>query len=128
LARDIEAYPTFMPDLKTVRIKETNGAHVVSEWVGVVSDFRVEIKWTEEDVWNDAAHTCSFRMIKGDYQQYEGVWSFASVDGGTEMRLELDYRYDVPLIGALLKSLVARLMAANVEAMLSALKTQAEKA
>ncbi|MDH7570529.1 MAG: SRPBCC family protein [Armatimonadota bacterium] len=126
LARDIERYPEFMPDLKSVRILEREGDRLVSEWTGLISDFKVQVKWTEEDVWDTAARTCRFRQLKGDFQQYEGIWTFAPAAEGTEMRLELDYRYEVPLIGPLLKALVARLMKANVEAMLNALKARAE--
>lgn len=127
LARDIERYPEFMPDLKSVRILEQEGSRLVSEWVGLISDFRIEVKWVEEDVWEDEAYLCRFSQLKGDFQQYEGVWSFTATPDGTEMRLVIDYRYEVPLIGPLLKALVARLMKQNVEAMLAALKRQAEK-
>ncbi len=128
LARDIERYPDFMPDVKSVRIVEREGARVLSEWVGLVKKYHVEVKWAEEDVWDEAERTCCFRQTKGDYKQYEGVWTFTTTAGGTEMRLEMDYLYEVPLIGPLIKALVGRLMQENAEAMLAALKAEAEKA
>jgi len=128
VARDIERYPEFMPDVKSVRIVERDGGRVVSDWVSLISEFRIEVKWSEEDVWDDVAHTCRFRQLKGDFQQYEGIWHFEPTPDGTQMRMEIEYRYDVPLIGPLLKALVARLMKQNMEAILAALKKQAEGA
>lgn len=129
LARDIERYPEFVPDVKSVRIVEQSADRQVSEWVGLVQagQVSIEMKWTEEDFWDEATHTCRWRQIKGDFQQYDGVWTFHETPDGTEMRMAIDYRYDVPLIGPLIKSLVARLMKANADAILSALKAQAEK-
>lgn len=127
LARDIERFPEFMPDLKSVRILEREGNRVISEWVGVITRFHHEMKWTEEDIWDEAARTCTFRQIKGDFQQYEGIWRFEPAPEGTAMHLQIDYRYEVPLIGPLIRALVERLMQENAEAMLSAIKAQAEK-
>ena len=127
LARDIERYPEFMPDVKSIRILERDEKKQVSEWIGLVSQFRIEMKWTEEDVWDEATHTCTWRQIKGDFQQYDGTWTFEpAADGGTEMKMSIDYRYEVPLIGPMLKALVRKLMAQNANDILAALKKQAE--
>ena len=37
LARDIERYPEFMPDVKSIRVTERSGRSQVSEWVALVS-------------------------------------------------------------------------------------------
>ena len=39
-------------------------------------EFRLTVKWTEEDLWDDAARTCEFRLVKGDFTAYGGVWRF----------------------------------------------------
>ncbi|NLC58465.1 MAG: hypothetical protein GX774_16650 [Armatimonadetes bacterium] len=129
LARDIERYPEFMPDIKSVRITERTAERQVSEWVGLVQAGRVslEMKWTEDDFWDEATHTCRWRQLKGDFQQYDGMWTFTPTETGTQMSLAIDFRYEVPLVGPLIKSLVNRLMKANAEAILAALKEQAEK-
>ncbi len=127
LARDIERYPEFMPDVKSIRITERSGKTQISEWVGLVSQFRIEMKWTEEDIWDEETHTCTWRQTKGDFQQYDGTWTFTPTpDGGTEMKMAIDYRYEVPLIGPMLKALVQKLMVQNANDILAALKKQAE--
>jgi ribosome-associated toxin RatA of RatAB toxin-antitoxin module len=127
LARDVERYPGFMPDVKSVRIVERDGGRTVSEWVALVKKYHIDVKWTEEDFWDEAERTCTFRQVKGDYKQYEGIWTFTPAGEGTEMRLQMDYVYDVPLIGPIIKALVNRLMQENSDAMLAALKSEAEK-
>lgn len=127
IARDIERFPEFMSDVKSVRITEKSDTAQVSEWVALISKFRIEVKWTEEDIWDEETLTCRWRQTKGDFQQYDGVWSFAPDPAGTRMQLTIDYVYEVPLLGPILKALVAKLMQENVDTMLAALKAEAEK-
>lgn len=130
LAKDVESFSTFMPDVESVHVIERSpdGQRTVTDWVGVASDFKLKIRWTEEDLWDDAAHTCRFTQVKGDYQAYSGVWTFTSeADGKTRFASAIDYDLDIPLIGALLKSLVARLMRDNTQKILEAIKTRAEQ-
>jgi len=44
------------------------------------------------------------------------------------VELEVEYEYDVPLIGNLIKALLKRKMQENCDNMLAAIKGQAEKA
>ncbi len=129
LARDVEAFPDYMPDVESVQVVERSpdGHRVVTDWVGVASDFKLKVRWTEEDVWDDVAHTCRFSLVKGDYQSYGGLWTFTTeADGKTKFASSLDYDLDIPLIGPLLKKLVARLMQDNTQRLLDAVKGRAE--
>ena len=130
LAKDPEAFPTFMPDVESVHVTErsADGARTVTDWVGVASDFKLKVRWTEEDTWDDAAHTCRFALIKGDYSAYGGLWTFTEEGGQTRFASALDYELDIPLIGPLLKKVVARLMQDNTQRLLEAIKTRAEAA
>lgn len=128
IARDIEAFPEFMPDLKKVTIleKSPDGLHTKSEFVGYIKDFRITMKWIEEDDWDEQARTCSFRLVKGDFKSYSGLWTFEPVDGGTKFSSVIDFEYEIPLIGPIIKTLVAKLMQQNVENMLQAIKQKSE--
>ena len=129
LAKDIESFPEFMPDLKSVRVIERaeDGRRVVSEWVGIVKEFKTTIKWTEEDIWDDDARTCVFSLVKGDYTKYSGVWKFTDLGGRTRFDSTIEVEYDVPLIGALIKGIIARKMKENVDNMLAAIKARVER-
>lgn len=128
LAKDIESFPEFMPDLKSVKIVERSGdgSRIVSDWVGTVKEFKLTVKWTEEDIWDDAAKTCAFTLVKGDYSKYGGFWQFIDLGGRTRFESEIDVEYDVPLIGNLIKGLIAKLMKQNMESMLAAIKQKVE--
>ena len=129
LAKDVESFPQFMPDVESIHVAErsVDGQRTVTDWVGVASDFKLKIRWTEEDLWDDAAHTCHFSLVKGDFQKYGGVWTFTSeAEGQTKYASAIDYELDIPLIGPLLKSLVAKLMRENTQRILDAIKRRAE--
>lgn len=128
LAKNIEAFPEFMPDVESVKILERSddNSRIVSEWVGVVKEFRTKIRWTEEDIWDDQAKTCVFSLIKGDYSKYSGKWAFVDLGGKTRFDSEIEVEYEIPLVGALIKSIIAKKMKENVDNMLSAVKARVE--
>ena len=129
LAKDVESFPEYMPDVKSIAVLERSdsGSRAVVEWVGIVKEFKTTIKWVEEDTWDDSAKRCDFKMVRGDYTSYSGWWEFAPVDGGTRFTSVVDFEYDVPLIGALIKGLIARKMKENVDNILAAIKQKVEQ-
>lgn len=129
LAKDIESFPQFMADLKSVKVIERSedGTRTVSEWVGIVKEFKTTLKWTEEDIWDDAAKTCVFTLVKGDYSKYSGKWQFTEVNGVTRFESEIEVEYEVPLVGSLIKGLIAKKMKENVDNMLQAVKRKVEE-
>lgn len=130
LAKDVEEFPKFMPDVESVVVTERSpdGLRTTTNWVGVASDFKLKVRWSEQDIWDDASHTCQFAQTKGDYQTYGGVWRFTAQPGGlTKFASSLDYELEIPLIGPLLKRVVARLMQDNTQKILEAVKARAEQ-
>ncbi len=125
LARDVERFPEFMPDLESVRVLQRDGNRTVTEWVGRIQGRRV--RWVEEDVWEEATYTCTFRQREGDFDRYEGVWTFEPVDEGCRTRLVVDFELTIPLLGPLLGNLLVLLVRKNAEKMLDALRLRAER-
>jgi uncharacterized membrane protein len=123
-AKAVEDFPTFMPDLESVEVLERWNGNTLSRWVGLVQGRK--IRWTEEDIWDDAAHRCDFRQREGDFTRYEGHWRFEPVAEGTRTTVEVDFELDIPLAGPLISSLLRTLMRKNVESMLMALKQRLE--
>ncbi|MGQ9737055.1 MAG: type II toxin-antitoxin system RatA family toxin [Armatimonadota bacterium] len=131
IAKEVERFPEVMPDLESVRVLERSedGSRTVTEWIGLVREFNnMRVKWTEEDVWNDEAHTCHFRLLKGDLQKMEGEWLFTAEDGGTRFHSRIEYAYNVPLLGALVKNLIHKKLEQNVQMVLDGIRTRAERA
>ncbi|MFN7018775.1 MAG: type II toxin-antitoxin system RatA family toxin [Fimbriimonadales bacterium] len=128
VARDVEAFPQFMPDVRSVKIleKSEDGSRTLTEWVAYASQLKLQVKWTEEDLWDDASHTCRFRQVKGDYDQMEGLWEFLPHPEGTLFRSVLDYELRVPLLGAIVQKVVHHLVTLNLKGILEGVKARAE--
>lgn len=128
-AKDVERFPEFMPDVKSVRVLECSdeGRRTVVEWVGLIPEFKTTVKWVEEDLWDDAAHSCDFSLVSGDFKEYGGRWEFSPAPQGTRFTSVVDYEYDIPLIGPLIKALILKKMRENVDRLQAALKERIER-
>lgn len=126
ICKDSPSFPEFMNDVKSVTRLEEDGPRVVSDWVGVVPTFGIKIRWKQEDVWEDATHTCKFRQLEGDYDFLEGLWRFTVEGDSTRLTTSLDYEYNVPTLGALVKKVIHGLVVKNLESMNAAFKKKAE--
>lgn len=126
LAKDVERFPEIMPDVESVEVLSREGNRTVTRWVGIIRQFNRKLKWEERDEWNDDDRTCVFEQTEGDFTVYQGSWRFAEEDGATAAELAIEFELHVPLVGSLIRSVVAKLMKANCEGMLAALATAAE--
>jgi ribosome-associated toxin RatA of RatAB toxin-antitoxin module len=132
LAQDVEKLPEIMPDLVKVQILEQEQmspvtTRVVTEWLGRIKQFNRNMSWTEEDVWNHENHTCHFWQIRGDFTDYRGDYTFTPKDGKTEVHLVVDYTFEIPLLGAIIKNVLQKLMQSNSDGMLKAMTEEAER-
>lgn len=125
-AKDIERLPEFLPNVESVTVVSREGNRTVSEWVGLVPEFKRELKWEEEDVWDEGARRCEFRALSGDWDRYEGVWAFEEEGERTRVKLEISYEYNVPLVGPLIKKLLHRLVQRSADETLEGLRRRAE--
>lgn len=130
IARDVEAFPEFMADLKSLKVlaRSDDNARTTTEWSGYIPAVKLPMKWTQEDVWNDSAYRDDFKMTQGDLKRMEGYWQFTDEDGArTRFDSVVDYDIDIPMIGPMIKSLVKKLMTDNLQATLDAIKNRAEQ-
>ena len=95
VAKDNESFPEYMTDVKSLTVVERSEGRTVSDWVGVVPTFGLKLRWRQEDEWDDAARTCEFRQVEGDYDALEGKWTFSEESGGTRFDSFLEYEYVV---------------------------------
>ncbi|BBO23625.1 MAG: hypothetical protein HND43_05975 [Armatimonadetes bacterium] len=128
IAKDNASFPEFMSDVKSLEIVETEGSRVVSDWVGIVPQFLLKVRWRQEDIWDDEAHVCKFRQLSGDYDQLEGSWSFGEENGGTRFDSVVEYEYNVPTLGPLVRKVVHSIVVKNMDNVLGAIKKRAEQA
>ena len=128
IARDVESFPSFMEDLQSLTVVERtgDGSRTVTEWVGLIREFKMTVKWTQEDLWNAASYRDDFRMLKGDMDSMSGYWQFTEENGGTRFDSVTEYEYNVPLIGPMIKALIRKKMEQNLETTMQAIKRRAE--
>ncbi len=58
----------------------------------------------------------------GDWDKYDGVWTFEARDGGTYMHMTLDCDVNVPMIGAIIKGVIGKLAKANIDNMFEGIR------
>ncbi|CAN5665054.1 aromatase/cyclase [soil metagenome] len=127
LAKDSERYPEYMKEVQSVTPVEREGSRFVADWVGIIPTFGLKVRWRQEDVWDDATHSSSFRQVTGDYERLDGKWSFAEENGGTRFNQHLDYEYNVPTLGPLVKKVIHSVVVKNLESINAAFKEQSER-
>jgi len=131
VAKNVEKFPQFMEDLQSLSVLERSpdGTRTTTEWVGLIREFRMNVKWVQEDKWDDSACRDDFTMLRGDMDRMEGYWQFTSEsDQVTRFDSMVDYEYNVPLIGPMVKSLIKKKMTDNLQATMDAIKLESENA
>ena len=126
IAKDSRSFPDFMKDVKSVTPVETEGSRFVSDWVGIIPTFGLKVRWRQEDLWDDSTHTCKFHQVQGDYDMMEGVWTFAEEAGGTRFNQSLEYEYNVPTLGPLVKKVIHNIVQKNLAGINEAFTKRAE--
>lgn len=126
VAQDNLAFPSYMEDVQSLTIVNKQGNQVISDWVGIVPSFGLKIKWQQEDIWNDQNYTCDFHQTEGSYDSLIGQWKFTPQNNQTLFESELDYEFNVPAVGPLIKKVIFNLVQKNVKNMLEAIKLRAE--
>lgn len=126
IAKDSRSFPEYMKDVKSVTPIEESENRFVSDWVGIIPTFGLKVRWRQEDLWDDNAHTCNFRQVQGDYDKMEGVWTFTEENGGTRFNQSLEYEYNVPTLGPLVKKVIYSIVVKNLENINEAFKKRAE--
>ncbi|HWR42430.1 type II toxin-antitoxin system RatA family toxin [Sporomusa sp.] len=124
ILKDMEKYPEFMADLVSVEVIERNNNTTLTKWVSNV-DGRI-IKWTELDTFNDANMHISYKQTEGDLKKFEGEWILTPVEGGTEIKLTVDFEFGIPMIAGLLNPILKKKVRDNSMNMLTAIKERME--
>jgi ribosome-associated toxin RatA of RatAB toxin-antitoxin module len=126
IAQDTDSYPDFIRDVQSVKVVERSGNRLIVDYVGIVPTFNLKIRWRQEELWDDATHASTFKQIEGDYDRMTGTWSFKEEKNGVRFDQKLDYEYNVPTIGPLIKKVIQGLVVKNLENIGQAIKTRAE--
>ena len=124
LAKDMEGFPAFMPDVVSVTVTRREGSMTLTDWVTEIDG--TEILWTEEDHFDDAARRIQYRLVEGDMDKFEGEWRFDQVDGGTRVLLTVDFDFGIPELVNLIGDILLLKVGENTQMMLESMKARVE--
>jgi ribosome-associated toxin RatA of RatAB toxin-antitoxin module len=121
----MEKYPEFMEDLVSVEIIERQANMTLSRWVSNV-DGRI-IKWTERDIFDDENLHIAYAQTEGDLKQFAGEWLLTAIEGGTEIKLTVNFEFGIPMVAGLLNPILKKKVRDNSMNMLKAIKQKMER-
>lgn len=129
IARQIERFPEWLDYVTSITVRERSedGRVIVSEWEVFVPMLRLKARWVEQDEWDEGELVCRFSMTEGDFDRYEGIWTFEPHPEGTLMRLRVNYVYRPPVGGSLIQRLVRKIVEETVRKFLRGIKVAAER-
>lgn len=124
IARDMESYPKYMPDVESVTVIERGENTTTTDWVTNVEG--TPIVWTEKDEFDEAGHVIRYRLIEGDLDKFEGEWRFEPESEGTRVILGVDYDFGIPNLTDLIGPTLEVKVRENSQMMLRAMKSHVE--
>jgi coenzyme Q-binding protein COQ10 len=124
ILKDMEKYPEFMKDLKSVKVLERNENTTLTAWETTLAGRT--IKWVEKDIFNDSQQHISYHQVSGDLQKFAGEWILTEVEDGTKVTLTVDFEFGIPMIAGLLNPIAKLMIKENSGNMLNALKVKTE--
>lgn len=125
LAKRMEDFPQFMPDVEKVTVLEEHDNRTITEWITNVEG--TPIIWKEEDLFDDHSLVIRYRLIEGDLDKFEGEWKFLADGDGTKVILGVDFDFGIPTLTELIGPTLELKVRENSEMMLNGMKERIEK-
>jgi len=126
ILKDMESFPSFMRDVKNIKIiKEVDG-HIVISWETEVEG--APVHWREEDFFDDANYQMKFNLLDGSYKGYNGLWSVENSLRGSRLKLRADFDWGIPILEKYVGKALEEKARRGLLGMLQAIKIKAEKA
>jgi ribosome-associated toxin RatA of RatAB toxin-antitoxin module len=129
LRSDLAQLADHVGDIDRVEVLESGSDQTLCRWSGrVTTPFGapLQFQWTEREVWDEAAVTCTFAQTEGDFDQYGGSWTFAPSGEGCELTLGIEFSKDVGGLGAIVENLLKGKVQELADALVQAAKHLAE--
>jgi len=124
LAKDMEKFPQYMPDVSSVKVVERDSCSTLTEWETLVEE--IPICWKEVDEFDDGELRIKYRLIEGDLDKFEGIWKFEDLDGETRVTLTVDFDFGMPTLAELIGPVLEMKVRENSMMMLEAMKKKVE--
>ena len=124
IAHEMEKFPQFMRDVKSVKVLEMFDNKTITYWESELEGTPICCKELDES--NDEKPSIKYKLTEGDLDKFEGEWIFKDDGDNTEVILTVDYDFGMPafegIVGPVLKIKVKE----NSMMMLEGIKEKAE--
>lgn len=124
LLKNMHEFPSFMRDVKNLKINEKEGNRFVSSWNAEIDG--AAIYWKEEDLFNDKEMSLKFKMLEGDYTNYTGKWVLDETPHGTKITVSADFDWGIPAFEKFVGNILVRKARKSLKGMLNAIKHKLE--
>lgn len=113
LVRDVEAYPDFVPWCSASHVFAQNETMQKASLTIAKGPMRHTLITQNACQRHQAI---SMRLVSGPLRHLSGTWAFVAVEGGTQVTLDLDFAFSLPLMATLMDRFFGRAMANMVSA------------
>lgn len=133
IGRTIYSMVEFLPNIKAIDIIKESGDRNYScaEWI---LDLKLpvphgKLSWVQEAFWDIEGKFCKFRLSPdygGIVKRFDGFLFFKPTNKGSEMKMDIDFRVEHPLVSPYVQMIFDGIMKKNNESLLKAIKKKAE--
>ncbi len=108
-----DRYPDLAPHVRATEVHETlPAAKGSSSWE---LHFRSGLlRWTEEETYDLEALTVAFTQDDGDFDAFDGLWSFTQDGADTTVRFTADFDFGIPSMEGILDPIAERVIRETV--------------
>jgi len=121
---DFERYPELSDAVQSVAVTEVSANRSVSRWEVT---FRAGLlRWTEEDTFDPAALSITFRQLEGDIAVFDGSWECFDAAPGSEIVFAARLDMGIPSLADALEPIAVRTLIDNTVLIVRGLVGSAE--
>ena len=121
---DFERYPELSDAVQSVAVTEVSENRTVSHWEVT---FRAGLlRWTEEDTFDPAVLSITFRQLEGDVALFDGSWQCADAEQGCEIVFTARLDMGIPSLADALEPIAVRTLIDNIVSIVRGLVGSAE--
>ena len=121
---DFDQYPVLSEAVQHVTVTAVAANVTVSTWE--VTFRSGLLRWTEEDTFDPAALTITFRQLEGDIAVFGGVWECVSAAAGSEIVFSARLDMGIPSLADALEPIAVRTLIDNTVSIVQGLVGTAE--
>jgi ribosome-associated toxin RatA of RatAB toxin-antitoxin module len=121
---DFERYPELCDAVRSVVVTGVSKNLTVSQWEVT---FRAGLlRWTEEDTFDPAGLSITFRQLEGDIAVFDGSWECAEAAQGSEIVFCARLDMGIPSLADALEPIAVRTLTDNIVSIVRGLVGSAE--